>query len=130
MKILIRPLLFTTIFLIVSCDVDFDINERDSKADIFANIWTTKTDNGVIQKSTLHLDLMVRDSDGVSSIFIYIPLLDVQFSSQNSSFSDKMNILYDLEIDSSLNSNKGIIYITVLDREDKSYEKQYDFILD
>ncbi len=113
-----------------ACDVDFDINERDSRSEFSAKVQTVKTTDGPLEKKTLYFELAVEDDDGVSSISVEIPAINVQFSVANSTVSDTMSILYTFDIDDNINIDIGTIYITLIDDNNNRYKKQYNFTID
>ncbi|MET2983626.1 hypothetical protein [Aureibaculum conchae] len=118
--------LFFLAVLINACSVDVKINE-DTQGVI--NI-TTKGDNSngtVSRNGYLEIDVEGKDADGIKSISIEIPLLNIDFIIDNHSGNESWKINQTFNIVDSVETGVYSVYVILKDRDGNEYSKTITF---
>ena len=118
--------LFFLAVLISACSVDVKINE-DTQGVI--NI-TTKGDNSngtVSRNGYLEIDIEGKDADGIKSISIEIPSLNIDFIIDNHSGNESWKINQTFNIVDSVETGVYSVYVILKDKDGNEYSKTITF---
>ena len=119
--------LMSVLLFFNSCSLTVDVDEEDERGRIAVSALGNNSNGSVSIGGYLDLEVRVFDRDGVASVRIEIPAINVDFLTQiNSSEStQKINQTFNVnEVDS--NESKTI-FVTLTDKEGNSYTKTIAF---
>ena len=119
--------LMSVLLFFNSCSLTVDVDEEDERGRIAVSALGNNSNGSVSIGGYLDLEVRVFDRDGVASVRIEIPAINVDFLTQiNSSEStQKINQTFTVnEVDS--NESKTI-FVTLTDKEGNSYTKTIAF---
>ncbi len=127
MKIVKIWWLASILFFLNACSLTVDIDDEDEQGKITANAIGSNSDGTLSLGGNLDVEISVFDRDGIASIQIEIPALniDVLINSDTSVSSQKVYQSFTInEIDSNVSK---IIYVTLTDNDNNSYTKTIAF---
>lgn len=110
-----------------SCSLTVDVDDQDELGRITASVLGDNSDGSVSVGGYLDVEVNVFDRDGIASIQIEIPALniDVLINSDSYESSQKINQTFSInEVDS---NESRIIWVTLTDKDNNRYTKTIAF---
>lgn len=110
-----------------SCTLDVDFDGKDSRPRISTIVYGDNADGSVSQDGLLSVEIEVEDHDGIASVRIRIPELNIDFFTRNRADNEYWNIKQTFEANEINNDSSGTVYITLTDTEGNSYSRSVRF---
>lgn len=114
------------IVLISACSVDVKINE-DSQGIIKISTKGNNPNGTVSKNGYLEIDVEGKDPDGIKSISIEIPSLNIDFIIDNHSDNESWKINQTFNIVDSVETGVYSVYVILKDRDGNEYSKTITF---
>ncbi|MFK7813708.1 MAG: hypothetical protein AB8B59_14535 [Maribacter sp.] len=127
MKNLKHLLQLFALILITSCSLTVDVDNEDELAKISASAVGNNRDGTVSEGGFIDLEVDIFDRDGVQSVRIEIPALNIDFSTNISNRSNKHNIRQSFNVDEIDNAAPKLIYLTITDYDGNVYDRALNF---
>lgn len=127
MKNLKHLLALFILVLITSCSLTVDVDDEDELAKISATAIGNNRDGTVSEGGFIDLEIDIFDRDGVQSVRIEIPAINIDFSTNISKRSNEQNIRQSFNVDEIDNAAPKLIYLTITDYDGNVYDRSLNF---
>ena len=115
------------LFFSISCSLTVDVDDEDELGKISANAIGDNSDGTVSEDGYLDLEVDVFDRDGIGSIRIEIPALNVNFLTTINSFKSSQKVNQTFEVNNIDMTQPKTIFVTLIDNDGNSYTKNLAF---
>ena len=113
-----------------SCSLTLDIDGDDEPARLSVSAKGNNSDGSVSEGGYLDLDVTAADQDGISSIRIEIPALNVDFLTNSNSRLPDQKISQTFNVNEIDLNEPNTVFVTLIDEEGNSYTKTVAFVID
>ncbi len=117
------------LILLSSCSLTVDLDDQDEVGSISATVLGDNSDGSVSLGGYLDLEISAFDRDGIASIRVEIPALNIDYltNSNASLYDQKISQTFVVnEIDS---NESAIVYLTLTDKEGYRYTRTIAFTI-
>lgn len=127
MKILKQLVPVVIIFCFISCSLTVDVDDEDELGRITASAKGSNSDGTVSEAGYLDLEVNAFDRDGIASIRIEIPALNVNFLTTINAAESTQKINQTFNVVAIDSSQSKTIFVTLVDNDGNSYTKTLAF---
>jgi len=119
--------LVSVLFLFFSCSLTVDVDDEDEFGRITASAIGDNSDGSVSLGGYLDLEVSVFDRDGIASIRIEIPSINVDFLTNINSSASTQSISQAFNVSEIDSSETKTIFVTLTDKDGNRYTKTIAF---
>ena len=127
MKTFKNSLFLIGLLFFTSCSLTVDVDDEDELARISASAIGDNPNGTVSEDGYLDVTVNAFDRDGIASIRIEIPAINVNFLTTTSAYKSTQSIEQTYEINELNTSIAKTIEVTVIDNEGNAYNKSLAF---
>lgn len=127
MKNLKHLLPLFVLLLITSCSLTVDVDDEDELAKISATAIGNNRDGTVSEGGFIDLEIDIFDRDGVQSVRIEIPAINIDFSSEIRNRNNEQKIRQSFNVDQIDSSALKFIYLTITDYDGNIYDRTLSY---